>query len=480
MNIEEKKSTGLTKDFDVTIPSQAIAGKVSAWLVEKAKYVRLDGFRPGKVPLSIVEKRYSAEAEQDILENIIKETTQKIVKDHGLRLAGQPSYGDIEPYASGKDFRFSVSMDTFPEINLKDFKDIKIDHLVVEMGEKEVEDALKSLSERHLKFKVSSDSHKIKEGDQAKIDLVCTDNKKQVKSFSGKGIAIVVGKNEVGLDFIESELSGHKKDDVIVVDHTFAAGYPDKGLAGKTVRFEAKIIEVSEPEKNEINEEFAKEMGCENLDDLRGKIRESLQKDTLSLTKLYHKRHILDAMAATYNFELPRLMVQKEFDGIWARLQEEINQAKSTGGFDDDDDRSDDELRAEYQSIASRRVRLGLVIAEIAKAHEIRVTPEMARNAIFREAMRYPGEEKDVIKFYRDHPHMIEQLTSPILEDLVVDFILSKATLKEVKITTKQLSEKLKGVLPGYEGDEPNESEKSSKTQAKATKSKKKSDGEVV
>ncbi|MBY0463287.1 MAG: trigger factor, partial [Alphaproteobacteria bacterium] len=321
MNIEEKKSTGLTKDFGVTIPSKTIAEKISAWLAEKAKHIRIDGFRPGKVPLNIVEQRYSLQAEQDVLEDLIKEATQKIVKDNALRLAVQPSYENVNQYAAGKDFSFSITMEAFPEIKLKDFKDIKIDSLIVEIGEKEVEDALKSLSERHTKFKEVADSHKIKEGDQVKIDLVCTDNKKQIKSFSGKGITIVVGKNEVGLNFVEDKLSGHKKGETVAVDHTFEADYADKTLAGKTVKFEATIVEVSAPEKTEINEAFAKEMGCEDLKDLRSKIKESLQKDSLNLTRLYHKRHILDAMAEVYNFDLPKSMVKKEFDNIWTRLQ---------------------------------------------------------------------------------------------------------------------------------------------------------------
>ncbi|MBY0281292.1 MAG: trigger factor [Alphaproteobacteria bacterium] len=480
MNIEEKKSTGLTKDFNVTIPSKTIAEKISAWLAEKAKHIRLDGFRPGKVPFNIVEQRYSLQAEQDVLEDLIKEATQKIVKDHGLRLAVQPSYENVNQYAVGKDFSFSVSMESFPEIKLKDFKDIKIDNLVVEIGEKEVEDALKSLSDRHTKFKTAADSHKIKEGDQVKIDLVCTEGKKQIKSFSGKGITIVVGKNEVGLNFVEEKLSGHKKGETVTVDHTFEADYADKTLAGKTAKFEAKIIEVSEPQKTEINEAFAKEMGCEDLKDLRAKIKESLQKDSLNLTRLYHKRHVLDAMAEVYKFDLPNSMVKREFDNIWNRLQDEITQAKADGSFEEDDDRPEAELKKEYESIASRRVRLGLVIAEVAKAHTIRVTPEMARNAIFREAMRYPGQEKDVIKFYRDNPQMIEQITSPILEDLVVDFILTKATLKETKVTTKQLAEKLKGVLPGYGEEEQTEKKKSSKAETKTAKPKKKSESEAA
>lgn len=480
MKIEEKKSTGLTKDFNVTIPSQAIAEKITAWLTEKAKHVRLDGFRPGKVPFNIVEQRYSLQAEQDVLENFLKEVTQKIIKENSLRLAVQPSYENINKYESGKDFSFSISMDTFPEIKLKDFKEIKIDNLVVDISDKEIDEALKNLVERHIKFKVAEDNHKVKEGDQVKIDLICTDNKKQIKSFSGKGITIVVGRNEVGLNFIEEKLPGHKKGETVTVDHTFEADFADKTLAGKTVKFEAKITEISVPQKTEINDDFVKEMGCESLEDLRSKIKENLQRDSMSLTRVYHKRHILDAMAEIYNFDLPKTMVKKEFDSIWARLQDEINQAKADENYEDDDDRPEEEIRKEYEGIASRRVRLGLVIAEIAKAHTIRVTPEMARNAIFREAMRYPGQEKEVIKFYRDHPHMIEQITSPILEDLVVDFILSKATLKETKITTKQLAEKLKGVLPGYGEDESAEKNKPSKTDGKAAKPKKKSESKAA
>jgi len=485
MKIEEKKSSGLTKDFSVTVPAKMIAEKMAVWFAQKAKHVRLDGFRPGKVPLAIIEQRYSAHAQGDTLEAIIQDATQKIVKDHEIRVVGHPVYDNIDKYVAGKDFTFSITLESFPEIKLQDFKNLKVDKLVVEISEKEVDETLQLLAEGRRKFSPAADTHKAKEGDRVKMDITCEIDQKKNDGLSAKGIEGIIGENSTGLDFIDDKLKGQKKGAVLKIDHAFEADHHNKKIAGKTAKFEVAITEVSEPQDIKIDEDFAKDCGMKDLDALRAAIKESIQSDKNNLAKVYHKRHILDAMAEIYTFDLPKSMVKKEFDLIWNRLQAEIEQARADGTFEDDDDRPEAEIRKEYEDISSRRVRLGLVISEISKAHGIRVTPEMARNAVYREAMGYQGQEKEVVKFYRDHPHMIENLTSPILEDLVVDFILSKATVKEVKVTTKQLSEKMKGVLPGYGDDEgeekkPSKASKAPKSEEKATKPKKKSEGKAA
>jgi trigger factor len=468
MNIVTTKTSGLTTDFKITIPSSVIAGKISSWLQEKSKYVRIDGFRPGKVPLNIVHQRYGQQATQDVLEEAIKENTQKVLHEHSIRPVLQPVYA-VDPYEDGKDFSFSLSVDRMPEISLKDFKSIKVEKLVVEIGEKEIESALKTLAERYTKFKPSAANYKLKEGDRATVSLVCEDsNKKTIKSYSGDKVNIVVGKDEIGLGFVEEKLLGHKAGDKVTVDHAFAKDYQDKAVAGKKVVFKVEITEVAQPEKIKVGEDLAKELGCEGLKDLKDKINGNLQKEHDSLAKIYHKRSVLDALESSYKFELPSRMVKAEFDSIWNHLQQEIANAKASGEYEDDGDTSETELKSEYEKIAERRVRLGLLIAEVSKADSIRVSPEIARNVIFKEAMKYPGQEKEVIQFYRDNPQEIERLTSPVLEDLVVEHIFSQSTHKEVKVSVKQLEEKLRGVLPGYGEDEDVEAKPKKETKSTA------------
>ncbi len=471
MNIVSTKTSGLTTDFKIIIPSSEIAEKISSWLQEKSKYVRLDGFRQGKVPLNVVQQRYGHQATQDVLEEAIKETTQKLFQEHSIRPVLQPEYS-VEPYEDGKDFSFSLSVDRMPEISLGDFKSIKLEKLEVELDEKQIEAALQNLAERYTKFKPAAADHKIKEDDQATVNLVCEDsNKKTVKSYTGDKINIVVGKNEMGLGFIEEKLVGHKAGSKLSVDHIFAKDYQDKAVAAKKVSFKVEITHVAQPEKVKVGEDLAKELGCEGLQDLKNKLNANLQKEHDNLARIYHKRSVLDALENAYKFELPSRMVKAEFDAIWTHLQQEISNAKAKGEYEDDDDTPESELKTEYEKIAERRVRLGLLIAEVSKVNNIRVSPEIARNAIFKEAMKYPGQEKDVVKFYREHPQEIEKLTSPVLEDLVVDYIFSQVTHKEVKVSVKQLEEKLKGILPGYGEDEEVQTKKEkTKVSAKVDK----------
>ncbi len=454
MNIVTTKTSGLTTDFKVTIPSSVIAGKISSWLQEKSKYVRIDGFRPGKVPLNVVHQRYGHQAQQDVLEEAIKETTQKILKEHSIQPVLRPEY-EVEQYEEGKDFSFSMSVDSMPEIQLQDFKAIKVEKLNVEIAEKEIESALQRLAERYTKFKPAAAGYKLKEDDQTTVCLVCEDSKKKIiASYTGDKVNIVVGKNEMGLGFIEEKILGHKAGDIVMVDHTFPKDYEDKSVAGKSVSFKVEITEIGQPEKNKVDDEFAKGLGCEGLQDLKDKLNENMQKEHENLANVFHKRSVLDALESAYKFDLPARMVKAEFESIWDHLQKEIAAAKAKDEYEDDGDQTEAELRAEYEKISERRVRLGLLIAEVSKVNSIRVSPEIARNVIFKEAMKYPGQEKEVVKFYREHPQEIERLTSPVLEDLVVDHIFSQATQKEVKVSIKQLHEKLVGVLPGYDGDE--------------------------
>ncbi|RZI46735.1 trigger factor [Candidatus Finniella inopinata] len=384
MQIQNRTSKGLKHEFTVTVPLQDIDERIVNWLQERAKSVRLDGFRPGKAPLNIIRQRYGDQALQEAREHFVRTGTEKIYKDQNVRVAGNPVYdfGDLE---KEQDFSFSIAFETLPSFDLKDFSKIKLETLDVKVPGEEIEKSLNRLAEAYKES-----------GDEASAQ-----------------------------DF-------------------------------------------------KIDDEFAKKFACENLEALRAKIEETLKRDYDHLARLYCKRHLLDALADDYTFDLPEAMVKSEFDAIWGRLEKEMANAKENGDLSPEEaDKPMKDYEEEYRQIASRRVRLGLVVAEVAKKNNISLSPEMVRDLMVQEAMRYPGEEQEVVKYYRSHPEMIEHLTGPALEDKVVDFIVSKADVKKMDITFKELQKKLKGILPQYDDEEGAEGEALAETTAEVEKPKK-------
>ena len=393
MHIQNTATNGLKQEFKVTVPFKSIEEKVVTWLQDKAKSVRLDGFRPGKAPLNIVRQRYEEHALQAIREQFVQTGTQQIYKENNVRVAGQPVY-DFGSLDNDQDFSFSISFETLPSFELKEFSKIKLETFDVKATPEAINESLERLAEGYKQSKKT---------DKAQ---------------------------------------------------------PDQAV--------------------EINDDFAKEFGCKDLEDLREKISSTLKNDYDRLARLYSKRHLLDALAAEYDFDLPSLMVKNEFDAIWQRLEQEMADAKANGELSPEEENKPlVEYKEEYQQISERRVRLGLVVAEVAKKNGITLSPEMVRDLMIQEAMRYPGQEKEVVSFYRSHPEMIEQLTGPAIEDKVVDFIMSKAAVKKTDITFKELQKKLKGILPQYAEEDEEEDEKPSKAE-KPKKTKKKPETEAV
>lgn len=451
MQIKRKVQQGLQYEFEVTVPHQIVEDKINSWLKDKAKTVKLAGFRPGKVPLNILQNRYGDQAFDSVRENFVQAGLHQIYKENNIKISGHPAY-KLEPNDEDRGLIFSISFEALPTFQIKNFSDIFLDKLCVKVSEEEVQEALSKLVESHQKFNNSDKDHKVSLYDQVNLNIIGSLQNKKLKSYSGHSIKFIVGKAIKGFEFLNHALLNHMSGDKFSIDHTFPEDDTDKEVAGKKVGFEIEIVEVSVPVKTELNDEFAKEFGCDTLIDLREKVKKSLQDEYDHLSRLYHKRHLLDALAKDYDFDLPSNLVKNEFSSIWNRLQEEIKIAKDKGEFDTEDEaKSLKDYESEYQKIAERRVRLGLLVSEIAKINNIRVTPEMARDLIVKEAMRYPGQEKRVVDFYRSKPDLIERLTGPALEDMVIDFILLKVTSRETSISYDELQSKLKNILPHYE-----------------------------
>jgi trigger factor len=471
MQIQSTAKEGLKQEFKITIPSRDIDERVVRWLQDRSKTVRLDGFRPGKVPVNVLRQRFGSQALQDTIEHFVQKSTQQIYKDHNIRIAGQPTY-EIETVGEGKDFSFSISMESLPSFKLKDFSHIELERLEVDVSAQEIEKALLRLAETCKKFEPAKESHKASLEDQVKITMGIYEGGKVLKGYNIKEVEFVIEDIPDDLEIMQHVLIGRKKHEIFEVEEKIKENHLDKKLVGKTVVFKVEILEISSPIKSKVNDAFAKEFGCENLADLREKVKNTLNAEYNKLARIYYKRHLLDALAKEYAFELPNNMVKNEFNNIWKRLEDEMANAKERGELTAEEEAKPlDSYEDEYKKIAERRVRLGLVVAEVARENNIHLTADAVKNLIIGEAMRYPGEEKQVVEFYRSHPEMIEQLSGPALEDKVIDFILTKVKYKNVKLTYAELKKKLIGILPNHEDDSEEEVE-APKTPRKTEKNK--------
>lgn len=474
MQISQLQINGLKQEYKVIVAAKDMEKKVEERLQAIGKNVRLPGFRPGKTPFSILKQRYGGQALQEALNHTLNSSVVKIIKDNSLRQASQPNVS-IVTFDEGKDLELKVDVEVLPEIQVEDFSKISLEKLQVQITEAEIAKKLEDLVANHKKYQDLTEDRPAKTGDMLQLDVIVEVDGKPFAGF-GKQMHVTLGSEEKLLfGNIESALEGAKLGSKVNVNDHFPEEFGDKALAGKSVHFHFTVSKIEAPIQFNLDEAFVKEMGCESLDDLKNRLKESMEKEYGNLARLRLKRHLLDNLSEKYKFDLPETLVKNEFEGIWKRLQQELAQAKEQGTLDPEDDRPESELKKEYEGIAARRVRLGLLISEVSRANKITVSEEEIRQAIFAEAMRYPRQMKEVFEFYRKNQQAVDQLAAPILEDKVVDFILAGASLTEKKVSTEELIELIRGVVPGFEEEDSKKTiEKKPKAAAKAKTSKSK------
>jgi trigger factor len=466
MQVQQTVSGGLRREYKITVPADDINKKINDSLAQTAKKMKLPGFRPGKVPLAMIKQRYGQQVTQEAVEAAINETYQTLLNDKKLRQAGQPVY-NVHSFEEGKDLVYDLALEVLPEIELLDFKKIKLEKLIVEVSEKEVDAALENIVAEHKKYKDLEKPRAARKGDLVSFQLTAKNQGEIIGGFNSMSLTVVADGEKFVFPEIEKALVGMKIEGSKEIDQDFPADFGDKLFAGKKVTWAINVTGMQEQIVFTIGDELAKEFECKDLADFRLKVREAIESDNNKMARIYQKRHLLDSLASQYNFDLPKAMTEGEFTTIWQRLQDEIADAKAKGNFEDDGDKSDDELRAEYQAIAERRVRLGLLISEVSKTHNINLTEEELRSLVLQEALRYREQAKQVVDYYQKNPSALKQLSATAMEDKVVDFILSKIEHKEVKVSIDALKAKLKGILPGIDGDEDEAVAKPKKTASK-------------
>lgn len=439
MNVTETKSEGLTREYKVLVPVSELNEKLDARIDEIRPQMRLKGFRPGKVPAAHIRKIYGKSIMGEIVEATVQETSQKALDEAKVRPAAQPNIhldSESEKVIAGEvDLEYHMEMEVMPDFEPSDFTKLTLERPIAEVGDEEVDEAMSRLAEGNKKYEPRGKTAKAREGDAVVVDFVGKIDDVAFEGGTAEGQTIVLGEGRFIPGF-EDQLVGAKTGDDVEVKVTFPEDYPSDDLKGKDAVFAVKVNEVRAPETPEIDDEFAKGLGLESLDKLKELVTQQIETENSGMSRQRVKRELLDALDEAHDFDLPPGMVDTEFKQIWAQLEQE----REAGRLDEDDkDKSEEELEAEYRKIAERRVRLGLVLAEIGRVNEVDVQPEEVARALNQEAARYPGSEQQVVEFYQKNPGAMAQLRAPIFEEKVVDYILERATVSDKTVSRDEL-----------------------------------------
>ncbi|MEO1190202.1 MAG: trigger factor [Pseudomonadota bacterium] len=430
MQVTETQSEGLQRSFEITVPAADIQTKVDAKLTELAGNVNLPGFRPGKVPLSLMKQRYGQSVMGEVLEQTVNEATQQAMNDRGLRPAGRPKV-EIKTFEEGKDLTYTVEAEILPEVQPMDFDSLELEQLVIEVSEDELQEALGRIAEANKTSKELESPRPAAEGDLVTIDFDGTVDGEPHDGMKAEDTRLELGSGQFIPGF-EEQLIGAEADEEREVTVTFPEDYPAEPLKGKTAVFKVKVKKIEESVALPIDDSLAQTLGEETLESLRGKVRERMEQEASGAAKAYMKRKVLDRLADAHDFEVPPGMLEAEFNAIWEQIEEDL---KNDRLDEDDKAKSEEELKEEYTKIAQRRVRLGLLLSEVAQRNEIEVSPDELNQAVMNEVRRYPGQEKEVIEYFRGSPEAVANLRAPIFEQKVIDHIVERAQVSERKIS---------------------------------------------
>lgn len=441
MQVVETAREGLRRELKVTVPKGDLAGKLDERLDEMKGQVQLKGFRQGKVPVAHLKKVYGKQAMAEIVNDLIKNRTGEVLTERGEKAAQQPEIKmtedekEAEAILDGKaDFEFTIEYEVMPEINVPELEKLKIERPIAEITDKEVIEQTEAIAE-------SARPYEEKKGKAADKDRVTIDysGKLDGQAFDGgtdTDAKLVIGSGRFIPGF-EEQLVGKKAGDEAVVKVTFPEDYQAAHLAGKEAEFDVTVKLVEKPGKLEINDELAQQLGVESAEKLKETVRGQIESQFGSFTRAKVKRQILDQLDEKTELELPKKMVEQEFENIWGQVTGELERS---GKSFEDEDTTEEKAREEYRTLSERRVRLGLVLANIGEKAEIQVTEEELQRAIYDQVRQYPGQEKQVMDYFREHPDAVAGLRAPIYEDKVVDFIMSKADVKDKKVSKEELT----------------------------------------
>ncbi|MDB5549165.1 MAG: trigger factor [Tardiphaga sp.] len=442
MQVTETLAEGLKHEFQINVPAADIEAKADAKLADMKDKVKLNGFRPGKVPVAHLKRMYGRSVMAETIEQLIRDTNAGIFTERGFKLATEPKVTmpteekDVEAILSGKsDLTYTVAVEVVPPIALADFKSFTVEKPVADVTDADVDEAIKRIADQNKGYDAKADDAKAESGDRVTVSFKGTINGTPFDGGTGEGIQVVIGSNTFIPGF-EEQLIGIGKDETRTLKVDFPKNYASEQLAGQPAEFETTATLIEAPKDTVIDDEFAKMLGLESLDKLKEAARERLTQEFAGATRQRVKRLLLDRLDETHRFDAPPSLVDEEFRLMWDSIKAEM--ASNNKSFADENT-TEDAAQEEYKKIADRRVRLGLVLSEIGDKNKITVTDDEVGRAVVERARSMPGREKEVWDYYRNNANALAQLRAPIYEDKVVDFILELANVTEKKVSREEL-----------------------------------------
>lgn len=435
MQIVETSNEGLKRAYTVTIPAKDIAARIEGEVAKIAPQVRMPGFRPGKVPANLVKKMHGPALHQEALNTAVREAMDTLLAKHQLRPAMQPQVALGEGYDEGKDAELAVSVEVLPTIAVPSFDGLKLEKLVVEVAEAEVDEQVSRLASGAKSFTDAKKGKKAETGDQLIIDFVGKLDGVEFDGGKAEDAALEIGSGRFIPGF-EEQLVGVKVGDEKTITVTFPEDYPAENLKGKDATFDVTVKAVKVPGETKIDDDFAKNLGLESLDQLKGLLRGQIEQELAGLTRTQMKRALLDQLAAGHDFDVPPSMVEAEFSQIWAQLQQEAqNEPDPAAAMAEIEAEKED-----YRTIAVRRVRLGLLLSEIGQANGVEVSGQEMQMLVAQAAQQYrPEDRQRFAEFISQDQLAAAQLRAPLFEDKVVDFLFDKAEVTERTVTREEL-----------------------------------------
>ena len=435
MQTVETLNEGLKRAYSLTIPANDVAKRVEAEIKTIAPQISMPGFRPGKVPANLVKKMHGASIEQDVLNKTVQDGIQQLLVEQKLRPAMQPSVELDEGYESGKDVALKVELEVLPDVPTPSIEGLKLERLTVEAQDSEIDSQIKRIAGQQKQYDDSQDGHPAVEGDLVVMDFAGKVDGVAFEGGTGEGMSVELGSGRLIPGF-EDQLEGIKKGEERTLNVTFPKDYGEKSLAGKAATFDVKVTDIRVPKEAVADEEFAKSLGLEGLDQLRSLLKGQIEQELNGLTRTHMKRKLLDQLAEKHDFPVPPSMVEAEFQQIWAQLEHEAGQ-------EEDPEAARVEMegdKADYQAIAERRVRLGLLLSEIGQQNGIEVNQQEMNRLIMQAAQQYgPKDQERFIQYVQQDPMAAAQLRAPLYEDKVVDFLFEKAEISDRSVTRDEL-----------------------------------------
>jgi trigger factor len=442
MQVTETSTEGLKREFRVVVPASDLSDRVTDRLTQMKDQVKINGFRPGKVPVAHLKRVYGRAVMAETIEQLVRETNAKIVSDRGLKLAMDPKItmtedkDEIERVIDGKtDLAYTVAVEVVPPITLADFKSIKLERVTAPVSDHEVDDALQKIATQNRPYAAKAEGSTAESGDRVTISFVGSIDGVPFEGGTGEDVPITLGSGTFIPGF-EDQIVGIAPGESRTVNVTFPENYATETLAGKAAAFAVTAKSVEAPGPANVDEALATSLGLGSLDKLREAIKARIGQEHAGLSRQKLKRELLDQLDTTHKFEAPPSLVEQEFNNVWNTV---LSDLKTQNRTFEDEGTTEEKAQEEYRGIADRRVRLGLVLAEIGEKNNIKVTDEEMQRALVDRIRQYPGQEQQVWEFYQKNPNALASVRAPLYEEKVVDFLVELAEVTDKTVTTEEL-----------------------------------------